>query len=217
MKTTTTSLIALIFFSFTSNSFAATNVPVDASSGEVVYKQTFKLNATFTDEDAYTMVQNWFSNAARFTTQNDVSGVNNKTLDGLFSNPRPLQSLDNEGMRMMGKGVIKFNGNTGSSINLLYLEYYVIIQVKGNELTATITKLQYHHYNRRSGANALIYSWQGGKPLDSADKFVKLVEGASSNKDINEVSTEVNKETHKLFNDLGEFLKESEMLANGNS
>jgi hypothetical protein len=196
-------------------SFAGMNIPVDPATGEVVYKKTFKLSDSYSADDAYLMVQDWFNEGVgKFTSQNTESGKSEKGM-ALFDNSHPLQSLDNESRRMTGKGVVKFYGGFNSSINLVYVEYYILLEVHSNQLTATISQMQYHHVNRHNGNALLIYNWQGGKPFDSADKFHKLLNTSSYNKDIDELGSFLNKDIAKLLNNLGTFLKGKNALEKG--
>ncbi len=202
-------LVALI-------SHAGTDLPIDATSGEVVYKQSFKLHAKYTDEDIYALVQNWFADPGKFTCQNGectaVPGKNKTTVDEQFNNAQPLQSLDPSSGRMTGKGLIKYFGGPNSNISLLYMEYYVVVEVKNHQLTATISKIKYHHFNRQTYLVKPIYKWQGGKPADSADKFENLLNGNLDNKEIEPLTAFVNQNMEQLFTDLQGFLKTKNVL-----
>jgi hypothetical protein len=198
------------------NSHAGSKLPVDAS-GEVVYSQSFKLQSNFTDEDAYALIQDWFNaGAGKFTCQNEAGpncGGKNKTLvEEAFNNAQPLQSLDPASGRMSGKGLIKYFGSSSSSIGALYMEYYIVVEVSGHQLTATISKMKYHHFNQRTYAAKPIYGWQGGKPLDSADKLGSLVSNADENRDLLEVTAFVNKNIAALFSNLQSFLQSKTMV-----
>lgn len=203
------SLLALI-------SQAGAGLPIDAVSGEVVFKQSFKLHANYTDDDVYTLVQNWFANPGKFTCQNgectSVPGKNKTTVEEQYKNAQPLQSLDPASGRMTGKGLIKYFGAPNSNISLLYMEYYVVVEVKNHQLTATISKIKYHHYNQQTYMVKPIYKWQGGKPLDSADKFENLLNNSGNDKDIQELAAFVNKNMEQLFTDLQSFLKTQKVL-----
>jgi len=198
------------------NCYAGTRLPVDAS-GEVVYKHTFKLQSNFSDEDAYALIQDWFNNGAdKFSCQNEPGpnvGCKNRTIvEEEFNNSRPLQSLDPASGRMTAKGLIKYFGNAGSSIGVLYMEYYIVLEVNNHQLTATVSKMKYHHFNQRTYTAKPIYSWQGGKPYDAADKLDVLVSYADENKDIADVASFVNKNLSLLFGNLQTFLLDKAMI-----
>ena len=195
---------------------AGTGLPIDATSGEIVFKQSFKLHANYTDNDVYNLVQNWFADPGKFICQNGecsaVPGKNKTTVEEEFSNKQPLQSLDPASGRMTGKGLIKYFGAPSSNISLLYMEYYVVVEVKNHQLTATISKIKYHHYNRQTYLVKPIYKWQGGKPLDSADKFENLLNGNLDNKEVDQLTAFVNQNMEQLFTDLRGFLKTQKLL-----
>lgn len=198
------------------NCQAGTKVPVDAS-GEVVYRHTFKLQSNLSDDDAYAMIQDWFSTGAgKFTCQNDAApgggGKNRTSVEEAFNNAQPLQTLDPASGRMTGKGLIKYFGNASSSIGALYMEYYIVLEVNGHQLTATVSKMNYHHFNQRTFASKPIYGWQGGKPFDSADKLGTLVSNAEENRDILDVAEFVNKNVTALFSNLQAFLQSKTLI-----
>ena len=205
-------LLCLVAFT----SCAGTGLPIDAVSGEIVYKQSFKLHANYTDGDVYNLVQTWFADPGKFTCQNGectaVPGKNKTTVEEQFNNSKPLQSLDPSSGRMTGKGLIKYFGAPSSNISLLYMEYYVVVEVKNHQLTATISKIKYHHFNRQTYLVKPIYKWQGGKPIDSADKFENLVNSNIDNKEIEHLSAFVNQNMEQLFTDLCGFLKMQKVL-----
>ncbi len=201
--------------------FAATNVTIDPVAGDVVYKQTFRLKADFTEADAYAIVGDWFKQSpTEFTRQNtDVQQKGNSSrnkieVETAFDNSQPLQSLDPESKKIVVRGLTKYYGGFGSCINLLYIEYYAVFQIKDHELIATISQIKYHHYNRRTYTPQLIYSWQGGKPFDATDKFVTLATQHESSRDLNNLNSFINDDMTKLFVDIREVLKKKNLLAN---
>lgn len=205
-----------------SSSYAGSSFAINVASGEVVYKRTFKVHTDFTDEDAFTLVQNWFnSDASKFTCQNtegpNTSCKNKTEVEEAFNNPQPLQSLDPSSGRMSGRGLLKYYGNAASTIGVLYMEYYLLIEINGHQVTATISRMKYHHYNQHTYAAKPIYSWQGGKPLDSADKLANLLASdQSETRDIIDVGNFVNENAEKLFNDLELFLQNKRVLSENN-
>ena len=204
--------LTLLFFST-----CAGSGPVADASGELVYKHTFKLHAGIKDDDAYGIVQDWFNSAAaKFTSQNiegPATSCKNKALvEDVFKNPQPLQSLDPGSGRMVGRGLIKYFGPATSSVGVLYMEYYVVLEINGHQLTATVSKMKYHHFNQRTYSPKPIYGWQGGKPLDDADKLSALVNNAAENRDLAEVGAFVNKNIASLFNNLQSFMQTAKIL-----
>jgi len=222
MKALRSLSVCVILLLIICSSYAGTNFAMNIANGEVVYKRTFKVQADFTDEDAFALLQNWFnSDASKFTCQNTEgpkSSCKNKIeIESAFNNPQPLQSLDPSSGRMSGRGLLKYYGNAASTIGVLYMEYYLQIEVNGHQVTATISKMKYHHYNQRTYTAKPIYAWQGGKPLDSADKLANLLASdQSETRDIIEVGNFLNETAEKLFNDLGLFLQTKRVLSENN-
>ncbi len=216
MKTLSNFLAIGFLTLFVLSSYAGSRLPVNAS-GEVVCRQSFKLQSNFTDEDAYAVVQDWFNTGAeKFTCQNEADpncGGKNKTyVEEQFNNTRPLQSLDPASGRMSGKGLIKYFGNSSSSIGALYMEYYIVAEVRDHQLTVTVSKMKYHHFNQRTFASKPIYGWQGGKPLDAADKLETLLSSSDGNRDLMDVTAFVNKNVSMLFNNLQSFLQSKALV-----
>jgi hypothetical protein len=199
------------------NSYAGNKLPVNAR-GEAVYKHSFKLQANVKAEDAYNLAQDWFKSGPEvFTCENiadpiDGSGKNKAFVEDAFKNPQPLQSLDPAAGRMAGKGVIKYYGSVNSTLGVLYMEYYVVLEVNGNELTATVSKMKYHHYNPRTYAEKPIYGWSGGEPFDAADKLENLVNNATENRDVQKVGAFVNKKVAELLSNLQSYLQSAKLL-----
>ena len=206
-------LLSLLAF----NSYAGGKLPVDPS-GEVVFRQSFKLHANFTEDDAYALVQQWFtSDASKFTCQaGEAPNVNSKNralVEEAFSNPQPLQSLDPASSRLAGRGLIKYYGGANSNISLLYMEYYILVEVSGNLVTATISKMKYHHFNQRTYSPKPIYGWQGGKPFDPADKLENLVNTDNVTRETQDVGEVVSRNINGLFSDLKGYLENKKAIA----
>ncbi|HWB62212.1 MAG TPA: hypothetical protein VG603_01790 [Chitinophagales bacterium] len=213
-------IIGLVILGSFAKTNAAIKPAINHTNGDLVFSQTFKLSGNISADQAYELVQQWFTqNPAKFTSHNnDAASVESGSkgrgeVEEAFSNPRPLQSLDPESKRVAGRGVIKYAGGLGSSIGLMYLEYYIVVEVKGNILTATISQIKYHHYNRRTLVPQPIYGWQGGKPYDSADRYSALTEDGADNRDISSLSDFVNSDIASLLANLQTMLKSKNALS----
>lgn len=199
-------------------------MPVDANSGEVIYKQTFKLNTNLSDEAIYELAQNWFTEGAeKFTRENEPVPVesnqlkNKQAVDVAFDNSIPLQSIDPESKRIAARGLVKYAGSGTSFIHLLYIEYYIVLEVKNHELTATISKLKYHHINRKTYAPMAIYNWSNSRPCDAADTFEHLVSNQNNTDEIGRLCSFLNDDVQMLFGDLRGLLKEKNALSSSES
>lgn len=211
-------LLAGIIISLNYLSFGAMNITRDPSTGAVSYREHFKLSSSVSDDQAFQMVQNWFTGTpAKFSNQNQTlpaaSTSSEAEVEAAFNNARPLQSIDPASHRLAGRSVIKYYGGSKSSIHLMYIEYYVVIEIHGNDLSATIGQIKYHHYNTRNYQPQVIYNWQGGKPFDSSDRFDALLESVDSNQDIGKVNSFLNHDMARLMSDLKMNLTSGYVLA----
>jgi hypothetical protein len=212
-------LIASICFCLCSAKlFASINTVRDAASGDVIYREHFKLSDGLNSEQAFELIQNWFTkNPGKFTRQNasPVAGNGNANMalvEEAFKNAHPLQSIDPESNRVAGRSLVKYFGNANSSIKVMYIEYYLVLEVHGHELTATISQVKYHHFNTHY-APQVIYNWQGGRPFDSSDKFETLTSSTNANADISNLSNFLNQDMAKLMTDLKMSLEGNNALA----
>lgn len=183
-------------------------------NGDVVYKQTFKVNGSQSDEQIYSLVQQWFEGSTdKFTRQNanqpeaPSNTKNKQAVDEAFNNSVPLQSFDPESRRISARGLTRYYGGGSSCINMLYLEYYVIVQVSNKEVTATVCNIRYHHFNRKSYAAQPIYSWMGAKPCDAADKLERLLSGSVCTDDLTALCSFLGQDMADLLADLKANLK----------
>ena len=94
----------------------------------------------------------------------------------------------------------------------MYIEYYVVVEIRDHELTATISQIKYHHFNPRNYSLQPIYSFQSN-PFDSTDKFETLATAPGSNKDISNLSNFLNSDINRLLEDLKLSLKGNNALA----
>ena len=197
--------------------YAGNKLPVDPISGELMYRQTFRVQHSLNQEDAFNLLQEWFtSGSSKFTCQagNDlnISCKNKAEVEHAFNNNQPVQSLDPASGRIAGKGLIKYFGPVNSSISLLYMEYYLVVEVNGQNITATVSKMTYHHYNQRTYAPKPIFGWQGGRPFEPADKLENLVNSNNESRETQEVGSVVNQDMELLFADLKSFLQNKKAL-----
>ncbi len=178
-------------------------------TGEMMYKEHFKLNANVTEAQAFAMVQKWFTeNPDKFTRGNNQQQLiptknmaKKEAVEESFKNEHPLQLADQGSNWVAGTTMVKYYGGELSSIWLMYIEYYVIVEVKGNELTATISHIKYHHYNPVNYAPQAISNAQG-TPFKPADGIETLAAGTSTNQDLNNLSDFLTRDIAHLMGDL---------------
>jgi hypothetical protein len=211
MKTALKPIIAalVIIVAGFGHAFGAIHATQNALTGEVMYKDHFKLNANITESQAFTMVQKWFTeNPEKFTRGNNEQQlittknlVNREVVEQAFKNDTPLQQIDQGSNWVAGTTTVKYYGGELSSIWLMYIEYYVIVEVKGNELTATISHIKYHHYNPVNYAPQAISNAQG-TPFKPADGIETLSAGNSANQDLNNLNDFLTRDIAQLLNNL---------------
>ncbi len=218
MKTTRNLLALGVLCALTVNSYAGNKLPLDPQSGEAEYHHYFKLNDNFKQDQVFSLIQDWFNaGASNLTAQTgegpNVNCKNKVAVEEAFNNAHPLQSLDPASGRISGKGLIKYYGGVNSNISLLYMEYYIVLEVKDNVVSATISKMKYHHFNQRTYAARPIFGWQGGRPFDPADKLENLINSPNETREIDEVGEVVNKDINNLFSNLQAYLQTKKALS----
>jgi hypothetical protein len=201
--------------------FASGTLARDPSTGELAYRQTFKLNSSMSEEDVYLFVQQWFTeNPQKFMRQYGVTPLNPKrvedktAMEQAFTNNIPLQSLNPDERRVVGKAMVKYSGEPNSTVQLMYIEYYIVLETHGKELTASLTSFKYHHFNTRTYSPQVIYKWQNRKaPFDSADKMDQIFSSQSGNPDVTAVCSFLTGDMDKLLDDLKQMLEGGKALA----
>lgn len=190
-----------------------------SAQNATTYKQSFTVSKSVTEEEAFEMVQNWFiQNPCTFTSENnDAKGLscsnrNKQNADIAFTNTQPLQSIDPYGKKFSARCLAKYAGTGNSSINVMYVEYYLMVEISGNTLTASISPMKYHHFNKNTFAPQQIYSWQGGTPCSAAGNVCDLNDtlGADNTAALQHF---LKQNTNRLFTELKKHLNDNKALA----
>lgn len=190
-----------------------------ANAHEYTYKQSFTVNNDVTEDEAFEIVQNWFTqNPCTFTSENnDAKGLvcsnrNKQNADIAFTNTQPLQSVDPYGKKFSARCLAKYAGTGNSSISVMYVEYYMIVEISGTTVTASISPMKYHHFNKNSFAPQQIYSWQGGRPCDAAGNVCDLNETLGA-ENTAELHVFLKQNTARLFAELKKHMSDNKVLA----
>lgn len=190
-----------------------------SANAQNTYKEHFTVDSAISEDDAYLMVQDWFvQNPCTFTSQNnDAKGLtcsnrNKQNADVAFTNVQPLQSVDPYGKKFSARCLAKYADNGTSGISVLYVEYYLMIEIKGKHITASISPMKYHHFNKNSFAPQQVYSWQGGAPSSAAGNVDDLVSnlGEGNTADLQKY---LKQDTTRLITALKTHLKEQQAIA----
>jgi hypothetical protein len=204
-----TILLALAIVFSSGQAIGAITKTQNPLTGEVMYKEHFKLNAHITEEQAFAMVQKWFTeNTSAFSrgnTEQQLIPAKNmarkEAVEQEFKNEQPLALADAGANWVAGTATVKYYGGELSSIWLMYIEYYVIVEVHGNDLTATISHIKYHHYNPVNYAPQAISNAQGA-PFKPADGIEPLTAGTATNPDLNNLNDFLTRDIAQLVSDL---------------
>lgn len=199
--------------------FLISTLPFSVAAQQNTYVQSFNVQESITEDDAYLIIQEWFvQNPCVFTSQNnDAKGLtcsnrNKQNADMAFSNTQPLQSVDPNGKKFSARCLAKYAGNGISNISVLYVEYYLVIEIVGKKVTASISPMKYHHFNKNTFVPQQVYSWQGGRPCDAAGNVCDLV--TNMGHDITQdLQNFLKQDTLRLFNALKSHLQEQQALA----
>lgn len=189
------------------------------ASTEIIYKQTYKISKKVSDDACYALLQKWVSKKPeRFTRQNrDSIGYackhkNKPRVEKEFSNAQPLQSLDPAAKKLSIRCVLKYGGDESNCINVMYVEYYMVVEVKANKVTATINKFKYHHFDRKNYSAKQVFNWDGSKPADGVGTLEYLNETMGNAKDVQAFMTFLKGDINKLFGELKSYLSANKVL-----
>lgn len=190
-----------------------------SANAQHTYKEYFTVDSNVTEDDAYLMVQDWFTqNPCAFTSQNnDAKGLtcsnrNKQNADVAFTNSQPLQSVDPHGKKFSARCLAKYADNGNSGISVLYVEYYLMVEIKGSHVTASISPMKYHHFNKSSFAPQQVYSWQGGTPSSAAGNVDELVSNLGKS-NTGQLQQFLKQDTSRLMLALKTHLQEQQALA----
>jgi hypothetical protein len=204
--------------------FAATGqckFPCDPDSRKVNYTQSYKLNPKAKTDDVYSLAQTWFNVPAKFTQKNadppadslkTKKNKNQLEVDRQFDNSRPLQLLNPEVNKMVGLGLLKYYGGTGTSIKLLYLKYDIYVEIKAGQAMVSVSNIRYFHFAPKNYTATGLYSFAGGKPCDNEGTIESLIDCENFHDEFNGLVVYFNKEVNNLFADFKTLLKQKKAL-----
>jgi hypothetical protein len=120
-------------------SYAQNKLPFDTTTQKVLFKEIIQLDTNIRADKIIAIAQDWFvSNPSNFNRTNKssisagevifgMSRANSDNVDILFKNDQPLKLTDTIRKKLLGKGVLKFWGNTAGHLRLAYFEYDIEI------------------------------------------------------------------------------------------
>lgn len=187
---------------------AQTTLPTNRANGKITYHFSIPVNGNVSNEEAYEMASNWFSNHTKeltrsnnSTTPENMSGVNKSNLAEVeheFKNTVPVQSLDPSSNRMTVRVVTKYFGENGSNIHALYLQYYMIVTVENHQINCELSEFRYNHFNEHSFQFKRILNWSNSTSLDPVATLEYLVENEQSHTEFSKFYSFLNKDLSQM-------------------
>jgi hypothetical protein len=217
--TTVMKYLILLLMLIGVNTYAQT---AQVPTGNVAYNYSIKVNKKVSDATAYSLLQKWVGkNQKSFCRQNrdsigyTVKSKNKQIVETEFANAVPLQTLEPNAKKMMAKCLFKYGGDESNCINILYVECFIVLEVKGNKVTVSATRFGYHHFSKKNFASVPIYNWDGGgKPFEGVGTLHELVDClGANNKDVVKLMTYLNSDMGKLIAELRKYLSANKVLA----
>lgn len=231
MKATTTTLtetlkavltlVALCYFMNLAN--AQSSLPVNAATHKVSYRFTVPVSTGFSKENAFEMLQGWVAKNGRvFTRTNDVFAMNaagndnNRNFTALeqtFSNVQPLQSIDPESNRLAARVMVKYQGaKAGGCLQVMYVQYYLVLTVKDGAIETEVTDIRYNHFNKKNFGLMRINSWSDYTSCEAISTIEYLVENEHCHDEFCAFATFLNNDVAKLQTQLAAFVESNEAL-----
>lgn len=192
-----------------------------APTGNVGYNYSIKISKKVSDAAAFSLLQKWIGkNQKSFCRQNRdsigyaIKSKNKQIVETEFANAIPLQTLEPNAKKMMAKCLFKYGGDENNCINILYVECFIILEVKGNKVTISATRFGYHHFSKKNYGSVPIYNWDGnGKPCEGVGTLQELVEClGNNNKDVVKLMAYLNSDMDKLIAELRKYLLQNKAL-----
>ncbi len=213
-------LVVLVFCQIL---FSQSVLPYDTATGKTIYNYTIELDKSFKKELIYHLVQDWYSaDAAQFNRTNvcDTAKIvsdkkkneNKETVLKEFRNEFPLQAVDPEGSRIAGKIVTKYFRTQNSCMRLIYLQYFLIINVEDNRLNCQINDVRYNHFNPKTYTPQRIFNWSNTSNCDPINTIEYLRDCEQCHDEFSGLVSFLNADVSELIYNLGQYLKTQKAL-----
>ena len=205
-----------------SSVFAETKLPVDAATQKVVFKTTLPLRSGVSTDAAFTLAEEWFkSNREQFSRVNRpvVSpsekasfAKQHQAVDKEFENNTPLQSLDPASNRLVGKVILQYNGNRGGTIQHLYVQCSLILEIEEHQMQVRVTDITYNHYNMNTYQPQRFLNYSNSNACDAVNYIEYLMDCEQSHEEFSAFNDFFNRDVKALFNNLDTFMKGNKAL-----
>lgn len=225
MKKLTTLLI--IIFSGTIMSYGQSKLPVDSTTGKVVFREIIELDTTYNADKIFSIVKEWLSTNTKFFNRSN-SDKNYETADMLFGNRKgnstqldqlykidqPLKFQDAIEKKLIGKSVLKYTGGSMGCFRILYLEYDIKVFIKNYKLKVDITNLNYTHYNQASMKQSQMYGFNDTGTCNSKNTIENLLKCNHCSGEYDKFYSFLTADMNILTTDLKTFLQTSKKSDN---
>lgn len=210
-----------------SSVFAQSKLPIDAVTGKVAFKTTIPLRAGVSNEAAFALAEEWFSaNNEQFNRSNSSAAVASQKqsnsrgradVEKEFENRTPLQALDPASNRLVGKVILKYDGTAGHSIQHLYVQYSLILQIENSQLLVTACEVSYNHFNRNNYQPQRFLNFSNSNTCDAVNYMEYLMDCEQSHGEFVAFYDFFNADVKSLFNNLDTYMKGSKALTYNSS
>lgn len=215
-------LILLAFACAKISSAQSSILPYDSVTGKTIYNFTIELDKSLKKDALYQLVQDWYAaDAAQFNRTNlcdtttPVEKKKNENKEAVlkeFRNDFPLQAVDPEGSRIAGKVITQYCRPQNSCMRLLYVQYFVIINVQDNRLNCQINDIRYNHFNPKTYTLQRIFNWSNTGNCDPINTIEYLRNCEQCHDEFNGFASFLNSDISDLMYNLRDFLKENKAL-----
>ncbi|MCS6935432.1 MAG: hypothetical protein NZM35_09835 [Chitinophagales bacterium] len=184
-------------------------LPIDSINRKIVYQKVITFPGGLSQEQIFDLAIDWFNtNQDKCVRRNAISESlvtnlkNYREVQKVFQNTRPLQSLDPASYRMAVRIINRYIGNQDGMVKVVYLDYYLVISVSNNQMTATISDIVYNHFNPRNYNPQRIGDWLDQNTYDAISRIENLINACASYSEITQLFTYLHQDTHLFLDQL---------------
>lgn len=206
---------------------AQATLPFNNATQKVCYRFRIPVSGNFSKEQAFEALKGWVSNNdMMFNRSNNLFDKNaelnagNKNFTALeqtFSNVQPLQSIDPASNRLSTRVMVKYQSNNGNRcMQLMYVQYYLVITVKDDAVEAEVTDIRYNHFNRNTFQLMHINSWSDYTSCEAISTIEYLAENERCHEEFVSFAMFFNNDVTKLQNELAAFVRANQTITLNN-
>ena len=198
-------------------------LPFDSVSKKISYQFTIETDKSDKQDALYALTQDWFhDHVEQFTRTNtndttplltDKKKIENRdAVLNEFKNDFPLQSIDPASNRMTGKVITKYTGKNFGCIRLMYMEYFLVMEVQNHRINISINDIRYNHFNPKNFQPVRIYSYNVTSSCDYVNTLEYLKDCENCHEEFNGFYSYLNYDINELVVDLSNYIKANQSL-----